>query len=285
MKVSTDDGWTVDVDFRPHRGARKGAVVVLHAMMVDRRSMDRPLGQGLASCLSNQGWDVYLADFRGHGQSGPGPKLGGRWSYDDLVYRDVPALVTAARQQGGPVYVWGLSLGGHVSAASAGVGACEPDGLVLLSANVWMPGLEPSRLRRRVKGAQMALFRWITEMRGHFPSRRLRMGPANESLEYVRDLHRFWRSDSWCSRHGEDWLHGLSTYGGRVLAVVGKGDRHLAHVEGARRWVEHFPEPTFWHVGVRDHGLTIAPDHVGLGADPRCRPLWLSAERWMCMNP
>ena len=168
MKVETSDGWVLDVDRRDPRGMRKGAVVLLHAMMVDRRSMDRPRGQGLASFLSNAGWEVYLADFRGHGESGPDPKRGGSWTYDDLVYKDVPALVAAARENGGPVYVMGLSLGGHVSAASAGARACDPDGLVLMSANVWMPRLEPSRRMGRRKGVRMAVFGLITRLRGYF---------------------------------------------------------------------------------------------------------------------
>jgi len=285
MKITTGDGWALHVDHKAHRGERKGAVVVLHAMMVDRRSMDRPRGQGLASFLADSGWEVFLADFRGHGESGPVAREGGQWTYDDLVCQDVPALVTRAARAGGPVYVVGLSLGGHVAAASAGAGLCAPDGLVLLSSNIWMPQLEPSRRRRRVKGLQMAVFRAISELRGRFPSRRLRMGPADECRTYVRDLHRFWRRDAWTARDGTDWLAGLATYEGRVLSVVGKRDRLMAHVDGARRWASPFPRLAFWHVGRGDHGLEIDPDHVGLGADPRCRPLWAAVDGWMSCDP
>jgi len=40
-------------------------------MMVDRRSMDRPGGTGLASVLAAQGWRVVRADFRGRGVDTP----------------------------------------------------------------------------------------------------------------------------------------------------------------------------------------------------------------------
>ena len=107
------------------------------------------------------------------------------------------------------------------------------------------------------------------------------MGPADESGEYVRDLRRFWRRDAWRSRSGVDWLRGLETYDRPVLAIVGKADEIMAHHAGARAWAEHFPQLTFWWVGRGDHGLQIDPDHIGLGADPRCRPLWAAMDRWM----
>ena len=70
MKVDAADGWSLDVS----RIAAKrpiGAALLLPAMMVDRRTMDRPPGRGLGSTLAAAGWDVYLGDFRGHGRSGP----------------------------------------------------------------------------------------------------------------------------------------------------------------------------------------------------------------------
>ena len=58
--------------------------------------MDRR-GAGLAWSLYRQGFDVWNADFRGHGRSGPHAMTGVEWSYDDIVDYDVPALVAAAR--------------------------------------------------------------------------------------------------------------------------------------------------------------------------------------------
>ena len=168
-----------------------------------------------------------------------------------------------------------------MSAASAGIGACAPDGLVLLSANVWMPRLEPSRRMGLKKGLRIEAFGLIARLRGHFPSRRLRMGPADEAVDYVLDLRRFWRRDAWRSKRGADWLRGLASFDAPVLAVVGKGDELMAHHAGARRWAENFPRVTFWLVGRGDHGLAMDPDHIGLGADPRCRPLWVAIEGWM----
>ncbi|MEQ1567711.1 MAG: alpha/beta fold hydrolase [Myxococcota bacterium] len=280
MIVPTSDGWRLGVSVHLASGPRRGVVVALPAMMVDARSLDRPAGHGLASTLARSGFEVWRADFRGHGASPPLAHAGGRWTYDDLVRRDVPALVDAARAAGGPVMVLGHSLGAHVSAAAAAEGV-PIDALVLLAANVWMPSLEPSTRRRAQKAAMMEAFGAVAQLRGRFPSRRLGWGPADESLGYVRDLVRFWREDAWRARDGTDWSAGLARFGGRVLAVAGAGDALLAHPESARRFTDPFPSGAvdFWVAGRPRLGWD--PDHAGLACDARSAPLWGEIAAWL----
>ena len=216
IAVQCEDGVVLQVERIPACGRVRGVAVLLHAMMVDRRSMDRPPGAGLATTLASEGWEVWNADFRGHGGS-----VVERWSYDDLVMYDVPALVHAARAAGGPVWVVGLSLGGHVSLASVAARACAPDGLVLLSANVWLPSLEPSLARRLMKHLSGGLLLRLTRVLGRFPSRGLRVGPADESLDYIEDLIRFWRQDRWASRGDLDWRAGLAGLAGGLSRQAG----------------------------------------------------------------
>lgn len=288
--VVADDGWELIVDRLPHAGLRRGAALLLHAMMVDRRTMDRPRGAGLASTLVKAGFDVHVADLRGHGGSGPTAREGGRWTYDDLVLRDVPALVGAVRDRdGGPLWVVGHSLGGHVALATAGVGAhtLAPDGHVLLGANIWMPSLEGSRRRRMAKGAMIRMFRAATNRVGRFPARALRVGPVDEAAPYVWDLCRAWLHDRWGSADGRhDYLSCLSYVDGPVLAVVGQGDRLLGHAEGVRAFVEQIGpgRADFWLARPGTFGLSHAPSHMGLVADVRCAPLWDEIARYMVQN-
>lgn len=276
LAIRCADGTALHADRLPGRG--RGVVVLLHAMMVDRRSLDRPAGAGLASELAGAGFEVWNTDFRGHGLSGSlGP-----WTYDDLVRQDLPALVSAARAHGrGPVWVMGLSLGGHVALASVAEGACAPDGLVLLSANVWRPADDPHPGRRVAREVALRGTLAVSRAVGRFPSRRLGAGPADESLPYLEDLARFWRDDRWASRDGVDW--GARSAGVRipVLAVAGRGDRLLAHPVGARSFVSRVPGHRFAAVGRGDLGLRHDPDHIGLGADPRCRPVWAWLAAWL----
>lgn len=276
--VVTADGVRLHVDRHRPEGEAWGSVLVLHAMMVDRRSMDRPAGQGLASHLARRGLEVWNADYRGHGKSGSN----GPWTYDELVRYDLPALCAAVRQAGpAPVWVLGLSLGGHTSMAAQGEGVVHFDGAVLLSANVWVRSYEPSLLRKVRKTASMAMVRGLTAAFGRFPSRRVRMGPADEAKPYMDDLTRFWFSDRWQSRDGVDWDAHLSHIDIPVLSVIGRGDRLMAHPDGARNWVSRIGGHVFALVGRGELGLEHDPDHIGLGADPRCAPVWDWVVDWM----
>lgn len=283
MKVTADDGWVLDVRRLPAQGVRRGVAVLGHAMMVDRRSMDRPEGAGFASHLASCGWEVWLADLRGRGASGPTVAEGGSWTYDDIITRDLPALVRAARATPGFLWLVGHSLAGHASigAAAAGLYESPPDGHVLLAANTWVPDVEPSRrLRWKKRGALLA-FGAIRRAVGHFPSRRLGVGPVDEAGPYVDDLLRTWRR-GWRSRDGRhDYFGRMGEVTGPILNVVGRADTLAAHPSGARRWTERLPGAAFWWVGAGDMGLPFHPDHMTLVTDARARPLWQHITDWM----
>jgi len=281
--VETADGWSLGV--RVHRVEDpRGSIVLGHAMLVDGRSVDRPPGAGLASFLAGEGWEVWVPDLRGRGLSGPTVAQGGVWSYDDLVRFDLPALVAAARGSvAGACWVVGNSLTGHVSAAAAGTGAYAdpPDGHVLLSVNTWVAALEPSRWMRLRKATGSTLFGVLARGLGRIPGRLLRIGPVDESGEYGRDLHRFWRS-GWRSRDGVDYLASLASVRTPVLALLGAADRYLAAPAAARAWVGHFGGEVVCRVlGRGDEGLTFDPGHMTLVTDPRSRPAWALAARFM----
>lgn len=282
----TSDGWSLGLTRRPALGPCRGTVLVLPAMMVDARTLDRPPGAGFATCLVEHGFEVWTADFRGHGASRPGVAEGASWTYDDLVYHDVPALLQAvAEHDPAPLWVVGHSLGAHVVAAALAVGASRvlPHGCVMIAGNVWLPSLEGSARRRLRKSLSMRAFRGLARAFGYWPSRRLRMGPVDEALPYIEDLNRFWREDAWRSRDGQDFLANLPSVEGPVLCVTGSGDRLFGHVEGVRAFTERFGPGRvhFEHVGVGDHGLSWDPDHMGLLTDARSRPLWDWIATWM----
>lgn len=291
LRVATADGWVLSVRHLPARGEPVGVAVLGHAMMVDRRSMDRPAGGGLASTIADSGWHVLLADVRGHGESGPTPAAGGSWSYDDLVFRDVPALVAAARHHhpGLPVALVGHSLVGHVGMAAAGSGAygegAPPDLHVLIAANMWIWGLDPPRDLARARST--LLFMTLARLFGRFPSRLVRMGPAEEARPYVSDLGRFLFSGIWGSADGRhDYLRNLARVRGPVLALGGRADALMGHPEGIRRWTEGLSgaEVDLRILGAGDLGMTADPGHMELVTDPGSIGVWREIAAWMTQH-
>jgi predicted alpha/beta hydrolase len=283
--VTARDGWPLSVQVHPAEGPRRGVLLLLHAMMADARSLDRPRGEGFASTLAQAGWEVWRADLRGHGGSGPSPKQGGRWSYDDIVRSDIPALVEQARAGGGELVVVGHSLGGHAAVAAATEGT-PIERLVLLSTNVWLRSCEPSRRRVLRKALSMAAFQASSWPLGRFPTRRIGMGPADESLPYVQDLCGFWWRGRWAARDGADWLAGMARYRGEVLAVAGGGDHLLGHPSATARWLSAFSSAslTFWIAERGQFGLSYDPGHLEIACDQRCRPLWNHIAVWLARS-
>ncbi len=252
------------------------AAVVGHAMMVDRRTLDRPRGRGLVSCLAARGVACVVADLRGHGKSGPRAGEGGDWSYDDLVEHDVPALLAFARSRfaGLPLACVGHSLFGHVSLAHVARHAdADVDGLALLAVNVANPSWRAHTIDGVRRRAGVELMGLLTRAFGRLPARRLRYGSDDEAAGYVRDFVRNGRRRRWLARDGFDYWEALAGIDRPLLALVGAGDRFMSPPIAARAVAERVPGARFLVVGRRS-GLPVDPDHMGLVLDERARPAW-----------
>lgn len=159
IAARTGDGWLL----RGERLRGEGPVVVCgHAMMVDRRTLDRPPGHGLASALAARGFDVLVFDARGHGQSVPRAEHGGRWTYDDIVRRDVPAMVRRARSiaDGRKVVVLGHSLIGHAAMIAAGLRSGHAPALARAHVCAWSSAAALRLERSACAISPAAGFRW-----------------------------------------------------------------------------------------------------------------------------
>lgn len=268
------DGWRLRGEWLVPPSPR-AVVIAGHAMMVDRRTLDRPRGEGLVSHLARAGAAVLWPDLRGHGQSGPRADEGGDWGYDDLV-ADVPVLLDAARARFPtlPVFTVGHSLFGHVTLAHLSRHGAAVDGHVMLACNISNPTWRRRPLQRWTKGAAIRLFQLLGALnRGPLPVQRLKQGTDDEPPGYVADFVRGWRHERWVSRDGFDYYAALPSVRTPVLALVGAGDRLYCPPGDARDLIAALPHHTFEVVG-RASGLPFDPGHMELVLDERCRPAW-----------
>ena len=281
FRALTDDGvllcgeWIVPPD-------PVGVAVTLHAMMVNRRTMDRPAGGGLASALAARGLAVANVDFRGHGESA----MEGAPTYDDFVVHDIPAVVAAARAPfpGLRVAIVGHSLGGHTTLLLAGLLPHRaPDALVMLASNLWLRRTEPSALRRAQKGAALAVWLAVARTFGSFDAPRFRFGSERASLALVEQFHTFFATDALRSRDGTiDYDAALGRAALPVLSISSEGDSLLAHPAAARAFAELAPRAHCTHRVIRHGELGgPAPDHMGLVTSPASRPVWDDVARWL----
>jgi len=111
LAARTDDGldlavWRVASSMSPARGA----LLLLHGLGANRYTFHFP-GRSLAFFLADAGYDCYVAELRGAGDS-QCPRDG--WDFDDYLSRDLPALVERVRRESGFEEIgWiGHSMGG-----------------------------------------------------------------------------------------------------------------------------------------------------------------------------
>jgi predicted alpha/beta hydrolase len=280
FSVACADGWVLRgelvVKVAPDAPPPVAVAVVSHAMMVDRRTLDRPRGGGLVSALADRGIAVVIADLRGHGKSGPRAGEGGDWGYDDLVEHDVPTLIAFARSRfpSLPLACVGHSLFGHVALAHLSRHPdADVDGIVLLAVNVPNPSWDTRPLVRVTRRTMIETMNTLTLAAGRLPARRLRYGTDDEARGYVADFVRNCRTRRWRARDGFDYWENLTRVRTPVLAMVGAGDHFMSPVQDARAVALRTPDATFAVVG-HASGLAFDPDHMGLVLDERARPAW-----------
>jgi predicted alpha/beta hydrolase len=271
-RIRTEDDAELVVEQREPRGRARAVVLLSHAMMASRRSLDRPRGQGLASTLVDAGFRVLLADLRGHGDARTAKTTRDGWTYDDLVRYDAPALArhARARAEGMKVIAVGHSLFGHVSLCARGLGLMDVDAIAVLGANTWERDAEPSRLRRALKRASMTTVHGITRVFGRLPVRALGLGSDDEPEAYFRQFARWMRDGRYDSMdRRDDYARAVAAVDVPVLAIGSEGDRVLAPVHHVEAFVRR----------IRDHRVVIlrgegAPSHMELGCALPGLPAW-----------
>ncbi len=274
LATRTADGVTLRIDRLRAAGSRRGVVVCLHAMMTDGRYFGARREDSFAATLAAGGFDVLVADFRGHGRSRPPSAGADDWSFDDLVELDLPAIVAEAARASAcspdQLILLGHSLGGLVATAALGTGRItSPRLLVLPATTVWMLG-PGSSLRRR---AVMAAYRHVTAMIGKAPIRALRAGTADEAKTYVHQLTGWTHALRWTSLRGIDYTHAAETIATPVLPLVGAGDWMCTPAD-ALRFAGHLTAAAPMRIVGRAHGDAIDPDHFELFTRPELRSVW-----------
>lgn len=119
--VTTDDGVELGIHHHlPGDGPGDGEPVLLcHGLSVNHRNVAFGGEHGLASYLSDLGYDCWAPDLRGRGDS---EVPGESWSFDHYVEEDLPAVIDYIRETTGhdAMHWVGHSMGGMLYYAVAG---------------------------------------------------------------------------------------------------------------------------------------------------------------------
>lgn len=110
---------------RPGGGPTKGAVILIHGFAQNRYTWHSS-ARSFSAYLADEGWDVFVAELRGHGRSRHYSHLRPTM-LDDHVREDFPAFVREAVALSGhdQIFLVGHSMGGLLSYASAATSVRE----------------------------------------------------------------------------------------------------------------------------------------------------------------
>ncbi len=290
ISFTTSDGRVLRGDLHEPAGPARATVFAGHAMMANRRSLDRPAGEGLVSTFVKAGFRVAAVDMRGHGESGPGPADGAQYTYDDIVQKDIPAVIAGLKDRfGGKLAVLGHSLVGHCTLAWLGMPEAKGTGglsaVVALAPNVWFKACEPNEARWKTKLAQLDMWVHLAKQQGYFPAKKMKIGSEDVAGPYIAQFQQWGKEDRWVSLEGFDYWHNLENVRVPVLGAAGAADRLLCVPESCERFLSPLPRDllTFWEVS-ESNGFGFSPDHMPIVTDPRSRLLWERAAQWLARN-
>lgn len=122
IRLETQDGVTIAATFTPGRGDRSPAVLLLHGVGASRQATAEN-----AAWLASLGYATLTIDFRGHGQSDLTPRTFG---LNEALDAQAAFDWLKRRQDGAPVAVIGISLGGAASLLGK-EGGLRADALIL----------------------------------------------------------------------------------------------------------------------------------------------------------
>lgn len=259
--------------------ARGVPVILLHGSFSNRRFWYSPKGIGLGPWLARQGFDVWIAEMRGHGLS-PRNQHYARNTVADYARYDLPVIGAFVAEVSAQTPHWiGHSLGGITLAAALGGGYLQGD-LVASAA------LFGAQVTRRHWPLRIPPFNWasrcLLKRYAHISGTRLKRGPEDEpvgvGLEWLRWKGLF-------GRFGDaqrDWWEGLGEVKLPLLAVAAVGDQQDPSW-ACHQLFEQFAgsHNQFIDLG-RKAGFTDDFDHVRMLVSPQAQAeVWPLVGTWL----
>ena len=176
-------------------------VFMLHGAIENGRVFYSGSGKGLAPYLAQSGFDVYVADMRGHGESSPPIRRTSRYGQTEAILEDIPAFISFILQLRGvvPPYWVAHSWGGVLLSSFL---ARYPEYCASVSSIVYFGTKRKVRVRNFHRHLKVDLI-WnllcplITSFLGYLPARQLGIGSDNETAKYLRQCRKWVNSDQW----------------------------------------------------------------------------------------
>lgn len=214
-------------------------VLLLHGSVESGRIFYSLNQKGFGPYLARQGYDVFIPDLRGRGQSTPPVGRNMTHSNAEVILEDMPAILSFIRKLKGDVPMhWGAHSWGGIQMLCylARFPETQIHSMVFFAA---VRRKMVRNLQRLLKfnlgyGVVMSL---VAPLYGYLPARQWGFGSDNESLTHFRETRAWIMKEEWKSfRDGFDYAKEIpKTHLPPTLYLAGAGDIFMGHASDIRR--------------------------------------------------
>ncbi|MEI6214181.1 MAG: alpha/beta fold hydrolase [Desulfuromonadales bacterium] len=250
-------------------------VLMLHGAIENGRIFYSDSGKGLATYLARNGFDVFVIDLRGRGNSLPGINRSSRFGQTEAITEDIPACITAVREICGPVpqqwvaHSWGgVLFSSHL--------ARFPEHIQQVSSLIYFGSKRTIRVWNIHRIMKVDLvWRWVCPLAclicGYLPARQLHIGSDSETSKSYRQSAAWVRDDAWIdSDDGFDYGTAVQNIElPPIWYIAAQGDYALGHPRDVQDFmVSAGRQENRYTVLARENGNRHDYDHITMLTHP-----------------
>ena len=248
-------------------------VLMLHGAIENSRIFYNHSGKGLGCYLADQGFTVYCADFAGRGLSKPHVSTGFNQSQQQMITRDIPALIDYVYQlQQQPLILIAHSWGGVLAMASLArcpASTAKVAGIVCFGSKRVI-SIQSLERYLKINLIWNTIAPWLSKRCGYFPARKLRLGADDEPSQFLQDTVHWIKGEPFVDLSDNFNYVKVSQQlqWPPVLHFAAKNDRLLGHPNDVKAFIAETTHQANFRLLATDNGSQHNYDHISMLTHP-----------------
>lgn len=253
-------------------------ILMIHGAIENGKIFYSNSHKGFAPFLCSQGFDVFVADLRGHGNSTPKIDKNSKYGQFEHLTEDVPAFIAKVFEisQKKKLNIIAHSWGGVLTNAFL---IRNPKMIKKINKMAFFGS------KRRIKGFNFEKVVKIYIMWGivcgiyskfykYLPAVKLKIGSDNDTYRYYTECSKWVKNDQWIDEvdnfNYKKNLKNLKMP--QTKHIAGKNDLALGHPNDVRRFMDEFhPENQEFVLLSKENGNLCDYDHISMLTHPNCQ--------------